>query len=83
MFRAALAFRTALAFAALIPLIWAGAASPYDIKAASQLAAEQKKPAEASPGEVVTLDGTTIRILAKNAETDQPTDIPEGVLDQL
>jgi hypothetical protein len=33
--------------------------------------------------EVVTKDGTTIRILAKNAETDQPTDTPEGILDQL
>jgi hypothetical protein len=33
--------------------------------------------------EVVTKDGITIRILAKNAETDQPTDTPEGVLDQL
>jgi hypothetical protein len=33
--------------------------------------------------EVITQDGTTIRILAKSAETDQPTDTPEGVLDQL
>jgi hypothetical protein len=33
--------------------------------------------------EVVTKDGTTIRILAKSAETDRPTDTPEGILDQL
>ena len=33
--------------------------------------------------EVVTKEGTTIRILAKNAETDRPTDTPEDLLDQL
>jgi hypothetical protein len=33
--------------------------------------------------EVVTKDGTTIRILAKDAKSDQPTDTPEGILDQL
>jgi hypothetical protein len=33
--------------------------------------------------EVVTKEGTTIRILAKSAETDRPTDTPEGILDQL
>jgi hypothetical protein len=33
--------------------------------------------------EVVTKEGTTIRILAKSAETDRPADTPEGVLDQL
>ena len=33
--------------------------------------------------EVVTKEGTTIRILAKSAETDRPTDTPEDVLDQL
>ena len=33
--------------------------------------------------EVVTKDGTTIRILAKSAETDRPTDTPEGILEQL
>ena len=33
--------------------------------------------------EVVTKEGTTIRILAKSTETDRPTDTPEDVLDQL
>ena len=33
--------------------------------------------------EVVTKEGTTIRILAKSSETDRPTDTPEDVLDQL
>ena len=33
--------------------------------------------------ELVTKDGTTIRILAKSGETDRPTDTPEDVLDQL
>ena len=33
--------------------------------------------------EVVTKEGTTIRILAKNAETDRPTDTPEDLIDQL
>ena len=33
--------------------------------------------------ELVTKEGTTIRILAKSSETDRPTDTPEDVLDQL